>query len=703
MGVTAARAGKAVEEVMTAREGKSSGTPAGRGESHRGRAQPVSVGKVVTGPVFFISALLILAFVALTAFYVDQAAAVFSAVQGWIVDTVGWFYALAVAIFLVFVVGLAATRFGDTKLGPDDSEPEFGFLSWFAMLFSAGMGIGLMFYGVAEPLLHYADPPVGAGNTPEAARQALNLSLFHWGLHAWAIYIVIGLAIAYFAFRHNLPLSIRSALYPLIGDRIYGRIGHAVDIFAVIGTMFGVATSLGLGVLQVNAGLAVLFGVGEGPSVQIMLIAFITALATLSVASGLGRGIRRLSELNILLALFLLVFVLVAGPTGFLAQAAVQNAGTYLGSLVSRTFNLYAYESSDWISGWTLFYWGWWISWAPFVGMFIARVSRGRTIREFVAGVLGVPAVLTLLWFTAFGNSAIAFDIAGGGVLTDAVQDSVPSALFLFFEQLPFSYVISLVATLLVMTFFVTSSDSGSLVIDMITAGGVPNPPLATRVFWALAEGVVAAVLLLAGGLSALQTAAIASGFPFAVIMLFVCYGLYKGLKNDAGLAAVRPKAKAPAMPLAGTIPWQQRLKHILTYPTRRQAEAFLTGTVTPALEKVAAEIREAGGFEAEVHTEEDRIALAVSHGAQTDFLYAVEIHGYRRPSFGFTDFDDREEEGALYYRAEVHLLEGPQHYDIVGFTESQVIADVLAKYDIHMNLLHLAADPNLAFDTAAE
>ncbi|HEV2610648.1 MAG TPA: BCCT family transporter, partial [Noviherbaspirillum sp.] len=358
----------------------------------------------VNPPVFFVSATLIIAFALFGALFPARVGQFFDALQARIVHDFGWFYVAAVAAFLIFVIFLMLSRYGDVKLGPDESEPEYSYLSWFAMLFSAGMGIGLLFFGVAEPIQHYAVPPVGEGRTIESARQAMVLTFFHWGLHAWAIYIVVGLALAYFAFRRGLPLTLRSALFPLIGNRIYGPFGHAIDIFAVLGTMFGVATSLGFGVLQVNAGFSFLLGLPVSTPVQILLIAVITDMATLSAGIGLDKGVKRLSELNIILAVALLAFVLVAGSTVFLLQAFVQNIGTYLGAVVQRTFRMYAYEPNAWLGRWTLFYWGWWISWSPFVGMFIARISRGRTIREFVAGVLLVPAFFTFLWMTVFGN-----------------------------------------------------------------------------------------------------------------------------------------------------------------------------------------------------------------------------------------------------------------------------------------------------------
>lgn len=368
---------------------------------------PTTPRSTLNPPVFYTSAALILALVLFTVLLQEEAQSLFNHVQQWIITNASWFYVLAVALILISVVFLAVSRYGDIKLGPDHSRPDYRNTTWFAMLFSAGMGIGLMFFGVAEPVMHFTTPPVGEPNTVQAAKEAMKLTFFHWGLHAWAIYAIVALILAFFSYRHGLPLTLRSALYPLIGERIYGPIGHAVDIFAIIGTVFGVATSLGYGVLQINSGLHHLFGWPVNQTVQIALIAATCGLATLSVASGLDRGIRILSELNLSLAVILLLFVLVLGPTVFLLQTYVQNTGAYLSDIVNKTFNLYAYEPTDWIGGWTLLYWGWWLSWSPFVGLFIARISRGRTIREFVCGVLFVPAGFTLLWMTVFGDTAI--------------------------------------------------------------------------------------------------------------------------------------------------------------------------------------------------------------------------------------------------------------------------------------------------------
>jgi choline/glycine/proline betaine transport protein len=645
----------------------------------------------INPPVFFSSAGLTLALVLFAALNPEIAGTMFGATQQWIIRSAGWFYVVAVALFIIFVVVLAISDYGRIKLGPDHSEPDYSYLSWFAMLFSAGMGIGLMFFGVAEPIMHTMSPPVGEGGSVAAAREAMKITFFHWGVHAWAIYAVVALALAYFAFRHNLPLTIRSALYPLIGERIYGPIGHTVDTFAVLGTIFGVATSLGFGVLQVNSGLNYLFDVPNTLAMQILLIAGITAIATISVALGLDGGIRRISELNMILAVALLAFVLLVGPTVFLLQTFVQNTGAYLSDIVYKTFNLYAYEPTGWIGGWTLFYWGWWIAWSPFVGMFIARVSRGRTIREFVIGVLLVPVGFTFMWMTFFGNTAIHLVVMQGVTqLADAVAADTSVALFQFFEQLPLSTLASLVATTLVVTFFVTSSDSGSLVVDMLTSGGAEDSPVWQRIFWAIIEGVVAAALLLAGGLGALQTATIASALPFTVVMLVMCWGMVRALRIEGAKRLSLREATVMPPTHHVPVPWQKRLRNLLNHPKRSQVLRFIQETVKPALEEVAREIQQ-HGMEVRVQDGEDgRAWVEVSHGEEIDFFYSVHPRPYEPPMFVMRDTLNRRSEALKYYRAEVHLREGGQDYDVMGWSREQLISDVLDQYEKHMHFLHL-------------
>ncbi len=535
--------------------------------------------------VFPVSAGLIALFLFFGVAFPEQTGDIAGLVQDGLATYLGWFYILAVGGFLFFSIWLYFSPYGRIRLGPDDAKPDFSRLSWFAMLFSAGMGIGLIFWSVAEPVTHFANPPFSEPGTVEAARDAMQFTFFHWGLHAWGIYIVIGLALAYFTHRKNKPLSIRSALEPIFGERIHGLIGDVIDTFAVLGTLFGIATSLGLGVMQVNAGLHYIGVLDLSLENQLLLIAIITFAATISVVSGLERGILWLSNMNIALGTILLLFVFLAGPTIFLLKSFVQNTGDYTQRLITSTFWNAAYQDSNWQKSWTIFYWAWWISWSPFVGIFIARISRGRTIREFVLGVLLAPTLLTFFWLSVFGNTAIHMDLFEGGVISavsetapgmpsDAVianaestavfhdnaiaailyedyTNNVPRALYLMLERLPvndvFISLASLLGTFVVASYFITSSDSGSLVIDIITAGGHHDPPVSQRIFWALLEGGVAATLLYTGGtkaLEALQTASITTALPLTIILVLICWGLVRALRQDLRLSKRKESEK---------------------------------------------------------------------------------------------------------------------------------------------------------------
>ncbi|MEJ6525685.1 MAG: BCCT family transporter [OM182 bacterium] len=652
-------------------------------------ASPEEPESTLNKPVFFISAGLIIAVCLYGALFSEHASLVFSDLQSWLLTNLGWLYMGSVAGFFMLVIYLAFSRFAHLRLGADDSEPEYSYGSWFAMLFSAGMGIGLMFFGVSEPMTHFLEPPVGEGGTIDAARNAMQVTFFHWGLHAWAIYIIIGLALAYFSFRHDLPLTLRSALYPVIGDKIYGKWGNAVDIFAILGTMFGVATSLGIGVMQVNAGLNYLFGLPVSIMVQVALIATITCAATVSVVAGLDAGIRRLSELNLVLALLLMVFVLIAGPTVMLLSSLIQNIGMYLSGLVDMTFRIYAYEPNEWIGNWTLFYWAWWISWSPFVGMFIARISRGRTIREFILGVLLVPSGFTFLWLTIFGNSGLWLEMheAGAGLAT-AVQTNMPTAIFVLLDQLPLTGITSALATMLIVTFFVTSSDSGSLVIDIISSGGAENPPVWQRIFWAVSEGAVAATLLVAGGLAALQTAAISSALPLIIVMFLVCYGLMKALHAEPSVRGVRPIATSSVPVAGGSKAWQSRLKAMLGRFKEGEAQAYLETTARQAMEEVLAQLTTQNILHAGIEAEENLIRLTAGQGEEFDFLYEIKLREYSLPSVAFPELPTKKSE-RNYWRAEVTLLEGAQQYDVAGYSKEELMSDILTQFENHLHLLH--------------
>ncbi|MDI4510954.1 BCCT family transporter [Moraxella osloensis] len=487
----------------------------------------------VNRPVFIASALLIVGFIIFGSLFGELAGEVFNQLQSFITHRFRWLFIILMNVTVVFSLYIALSRYGDIRLGHQTEHPEYSLLSWFGMLFSAGIGIGLLYWGTAEPLYHFMSPPMGQAETVETAKQAMSISFLHWGIHAWALYCVVALSLAYFHYRRGLPLSIRSVLYPLIGQKIYGKWGHVVDTLAVFGTMFGVVTSLGLGAMQINAGFSNVFGIPNNVPVQLCLIAIITAMATLSVMMGLDKGIKRLSDINIVLTVLLLGFMLFFGPTQFIIDSFIENIGNYVSQLIPLGFWSEAYSNTDWQANWTIFYWAWWVSWSPFVGIFVARISRGRTIREFIFGVLFIPMLLLFFWFTTFGGSAVHMELMGNYGLIEAVKADYGSAIFKLIEYYPLTKPLTLVIVVMIMLWFVTSSDSASLVIDMLTAGGDTNPPKIQRLFWALSQGVIAAVLLVAGGLSALQAVAIIAGFPFAIVVFVMMYCLWRGLTRD--------------------------------------------------------------------------------------------------------------------------------------------------------------------------
>lgn len=506
------------------------------------RAQGVRIGKGGISPAVFWPALLIIVAVGLLGVLApDFTGEVFEGTQTWIVTNFGWYYMLIIGGFVAFTLILGLSRFGKIKLGRDTDKPEFGLLSWFSMLFAAGMGIGLVFYGVGEPLMYATvSQKPGFENLSESELQGMAMAqtFVHWGLHPWSVYAVVGLSIAYAVHRRGRPVSIRWALEPIFGDRVKGWIGDVIDVLAIFGTVFGVATSLGLGVQQISTGMQSMGIVGEvDNTLLVILIVCITFLALVSVLSGLGKGIRWLSNANLSLAGILLLAVLLLGPTVFLFQNFVQSLGVYLANFMNMTFDSGAYtrteEATSWYSSWTLFYWGWWIAWSPFVGVFIARISRGRTVRQFIAGVLLVPTLVGFLWFSIMGGSGLYRQFFGEGDLVQDGSVGAEAALFQVLSGLPLGEILSVAAIILVAIFFITSSDSGSLVVDMLASGGHPNPPAWSRTLWSLVEGLLAIGLLLAGGLTALQAGSLITALPFSVIMLLMCVATLRALSKD--------------------------------------------------------------------------------------------------------------------------------------------------------------------------
>jgi len=504
---------------------------------------------------------LVLLFIVLTLVFREQSAAFFQHLLDSIGNTFGWLYILAANFFVITMLLIAASRYGRIRIGGPDALPEFSTFSWYAMLISAGMGIGLMFWSVAEPIFHYASPSPMFDvppQTAEAAQDALGLTYYHWGIHPWGIYALVGLSLAFFAYNRGLPLTIRSIFFPLLGDRIYGFWGNVIDVLSVLATLFGLATSLGLGVKQVAAGLNYLFGLPTTTWFMVVLIAVITFFAVLSIATGLDKGVKILSMANMYTAGAFMLFLLAVGPTVYILKAFTQNIGFYLQNLPRLSFwveTYYGAEGSNWQNPWTIFYWGWWISWSPFVGMFIARISKGRTVREFILGVMIFPTLLSFLWMSSFGGSALWLQITGGADIVSAVNKDVATALFVMLESFPLTQLTSFIGIVLVTIFFVTSSDSGSLVVDHLTSGGKLDSPVPQRIFWGVMEGVCAAALLMGGGLVALQSASIATGLPFTIVLLIMCYSLYRGLQEEHYHATIigkmQPETHRIEIPLA--------------------------------------------------------------------------------------------------------------------------------------------------------
>ncbi|WP_139004034.1 choline BCCT transporter BetT [Arthrobacter crystallopoietes] len=644
----------------------------------------------------------------------ESADAVIGTAVTWVGETFGWWYSLIVVAVLVFVLFVAVSRVGKTRLGPDHSRPTFNMFTWTAMLFAAGIGIDLMFFSVSEPVTQYLAPPGGEASTIEAARQAMVWTLFHYGILGWGLYALMGLALGYFAFRHNLPLSIRSALYPILGKRIHGPLGHAVDIAALLGAIFGIATSLGIGVAQLNYGLSFQFGIPENTLVQIALIAVAVVMATVSVLTGVEKGIRRLSELNIILAIALMIFILVTGSTRFLFDGIVNNIGDTLSRFPSMALNTFAYDRPDeWLNGWTLFFWAWWIAWAPFVGLFLARISRGRTLREFVFGVLVVPFGFILLWISIFGNSALEIVMGGNAEFGEMAMSNPERAFYGLLEQYPMAPLSAAVATFTGLLFYVTSADSGALVMANFSShlkDADSDSPKWLRVFWAVATGLLTLGMLLVGGVPTLQSATVIMGLPFSVVLVFIMLGLYKALRLETALVDSYQTSLHSVLNSRTNVPggadsrrgWRQRLARAMNYPRHPQVQNFVSTVAVPALNEVCDDLR-ARGLKATLETSTveafgiDTADLCVELDGERTFKYQIYPVQRNVPSHALSSAA-----GGRYYRIEVFSLEGSHGYDLMGYSKDEVIADVLDHYEVHLEFLHQHCD-TLTYSTVAE
>ncbi|MCM2972010.1 choline BCCT transporter BetT [Larsenimonas suaedae] len=659
--------------------------------------------------VFFGSAVCIVLFAFWAMFFTDSANTVIFAMLGWIADTFGWYYFLAGTLYLAFVVFIACSRFGSIRLGPKHSKPEFSLMSWASMLFAAGIGIDLLFFCVAEPVTQFLAPPTGTPETMAAARQATVWSLFHYGITGWAMYALMGMVLAYFSFRYNLPLTIRSALYPIFGKRVEGAIGHTVDIAAVLGTVFGIATSLGIGVVQLNYGLTFLFDIPSSLVVQGGLIVLSIVLATISVVAGVDKGIRRISEFNVLLALALLLFVLVEGKTLFLLNALVLNIGDYLSQFMSMTMDTMAFQqvmpetaqqTSDWLNAWTLFFWAWWVAWAPFVGLFLARISRGRTIREFVVGTLTIPFIFTLLWMSIFGNSAIEMILSGNADFGVLAMNNPEQGFYALLSQYPAITWTASLATLLGMLFYVTSADSGALVLGNFTSI-LPDPhtdaPTWLRVFWSIVIGLLTFALLLTNGVSALQSMVVVMGLPFSFVMFFVIAGLWKslrmeGFREDSRMGSLAGHLSSRSDSAHGAhLDWRKRLGRAMNFSTLSQVSTFQNEVCRPAMDEVCKELSDQG-VPAEIIEGDEKVphlALNVVLDDEQNFTYQTWPRQFETPEFARR----AKTEQANYYRMEVYLQEGSQGYDLMGYSKEQVIDDILDQYERHLHFLHMSRD----------
>ena len=638
---------------------------------------------------------------------------VIGGITGWLTESLGWLYIATVAIALMFMVWIALSKAGNIRLGPDHSKPQYSLFSWSAMLFAAGIGIGVMFYSVAEPLAQLSTPPVGEGMTEKAYNEAIAWTLFHWGISGWALYALMGLAFGYYAYRLNMPLAIRSALYPLIGKRVNGPIGDAVDIAALLGTIFGVAASLGIGVVQLNFGLNMVFGLPEGRGMQIALVALAVGVAAISAVSGVDKGIKRLSEANVYLATALLLFVLVTGRTGWLLNSAVKNMGDYLAWLPRWTFETFSYSqdpatTADWMANWTLFFWAWWVAWAPFVGLFLARISRGRTFRQFVIGTLFVPFLFVALWASILGNTAL--DRAVGDGDTEFLQTAVDSperGFYTLLDGLPGGGVVVFMAILVGLLFFVTSADSGALVMSKFSS--ISKDPQQDgapwmRLMWSGAVAVLTIAMLQVGGISTLQMATLIMGLPFMVVVYLIMVGMVRSIRLETAQVNSRAVALHSAIsgrtaPSGKDLDWENRLDRTSTWPSEQTAQRYVVQIAKPALESIATALRDRG-YDATLlvadskDTKVPQLDLSVVFGEDPVFRYQLYPVLSHTPDFAVRQPGaDKLDNSDTYVRLEVFGMNGSLGFDVFGYTRAQLINNVLDLFDRHLEYLHMQKD----------
>ncbi|WP_411721976.1 choline BCCT transporter BetT [Mycetocola sp.] len=655
--------------------------------------------------VLVISSVIVLAFSVWTMLMPDGARSTMLAVVNWIATNLGWYYVLTMTLVIGFVIWVAFSKEGSVRLGPDHSRPQYKLFTWVSMLFAAGVGIDMLFYSVTGPVVQYLNPPSGEGGTAAARQDAVVWTMFHYGIAGWAMYALLGMALGYFAYRWGMPLSIRAALYPLLGKRVKGPLGDGISIIALVGTVFGVATSMGIGVVLLNVGFSLLFGLEQGIGLQIALVVVAAVLTIAATTSGVDRGIRWISELNLWSAAAMMVYILVTGQTGFLLNALVENIGRFIVTFPERTLQTFAYEpdGAEWMGGWTLCFWAFWLAWGPFVGVFLARISRGRTLREFVIAAITAPVLCDFIIVSFFGNSALHEVLQGNTAFADLAVESPEQGWYALLQMFPLPMFLVGLATLSGLLFYLTSANSGAMVMSNFSAS-IPDPshdgPKWLRIFWALLTALLTIAMLLAGGVTTMEYATLIFGLPVTIIAYLVMISFYKVLRMERAEREGLVLRRRSVAPTGGHVPersWKQRLERMRAFPSRRQVAQFLDRTVRPALDDVAAEFRNQGyegersSFAGPTGIEEP--VLRVSLDSFRPFHYQVAL--VEAPVPMFTGRMSRETD--VYYRLEVYTQTGSGGYDLMGLTKQQIIDDVLDRYEAHLGFLAYSTESDVA------
>ena len=635
------------------------------------------------------SLLFIIGICLLSVFFPTLTVTILDHVKAFIFVNLNWVYVWGVTLFVIFLVYLMFSKFGNIKLGSNDSKPQYSFFSWISMLFAAGMGIGLMYFSVAEPMQHYSTDVFGANHYVNRAKNAQLYTFFHWGIHAWAIYGVVGLALSYFAYRYRLPLSLRSCFYPLLKNKINGKWGNAIDVFALCSTFFGITTTLGFGVVQVNAGLQTLGLVPESSfTYQIAIVAVLTFLSILSATTGVDKGVKLLSNINIITVVILLLFVLFLGPTVYLIGSFTEGIGNYINNFFGLTFDTHVYDEATlpWFYSWTILYWAWWISWSPYVGLFIAKISKGRTIREFVAAVLIIPTLFNFIWMSVFGNSAIWFDINIAKGALSALAENPDALMFRFLDYLPLAKLVSYLVILIIVIFFVTSADSGIFVMNSIATKNAAKSPKWQMVFWGALLAVLALMLLNTGGLEALQTMTLITALPFSIIMVLFCVSLVKALIIDQRY--YDRDFSVTTIPWSGEF-WKDRLRQIVSFKSRESVDSFIHNTVKLAFEDLCHEFKD-NGIEAKVQLLEapTRMEIEIRHDVVNNFIYGVKnqvkvVSDYLMEEENLPDVDDKKT-----FFPKSYFGDAREGYDVQYFTKNELISDVLKHYERFLEII---------------